>query len=69
MVLSVHRDGELVLMDAGAEYHGVSSDITRTWPVNGKYTPEQRKVYEAVLRVHDMAIEVRGAGEHVLSTR
>ncbi|GJQ74514.1 hypothetical protein Trydic_g21381 [Trypoxylus dichotomus] len=44
-------DGDLVLMDAGCEYHGYSSDITRTWPINGKFTPEQRCIYEVVLDV------------------
>lgn len=43
------KDGELVLMDAGAEYHCYSSDITRTWPVSGKFSPKQREVYEALL--------------------
>lgn len=43
------RDGDLVLVDAGAEYAGYSGDITRTFPVNGKFTPAQREVYEVVL--------------------
>lgn len=41
-------DGEMVLMDAGCEYHGYSSDITRTWPVNGRFSPEQKLIYEVV---------------------
>ncbi|KAK3920238.1 Xaa-Pro aminopeptidase 3 [Frankliniella fusca] len=45
------NDGELVLMDAGCEYHSYSSDITRTWPVSGKFSPKQREVYEALLSV------------------
>jgi Xaa-Pro dipeptidase len=43
------RDGDLFLNDSGAEYHGYASDITCSYPVNGRFTPEQRAVYEAVL--------------------
>ena len=42
-------DGELVLMDAGVEYNYYCADVTRTFPVNGKFTSEQRAIYEAVL--------------------
>jgi Xaa-Pro aminopeptidase len=42
-------DGELVLIDAGAEFEGVACDITRTFPVNGSFSPEQRQVYTIVL--------------------
>ncbi|MEX0670857.1 MAG: aminopeptidase P family protein [Pirellulales bacterium] len=45
------RDGELVLVDVGASYANYASDLTRTYPVNGRFTPRQRAVYEAVLRV------------------
>lgn len=45
------RDGELVLVDAGGEYGTYISDITRTWPVNGRFSPAQRDLYEAVLSV------------------
>lgn len=48
----VLREGMLVLMDAGCELHGYVSDVTRTWPVNGRFTPAQRDVYEAVLETH-----------------
>lgn len=41
--------GDLVVMDAGAEYHGYAADITRTIPVNGTFTPEQREIYQLVL--------------------
>lgn len=47
----VCRDGDLVLVDAGASYANYASDLTRTYPVNGRFTPRQRAVYEAVLRV------------------
>ena len=45
------RDGELLLMDVGAGYGQYMSDLTRTVPVSGKFTPRQRAVYDAVLRV------------------
>lgn len=45
------RDGELLLLDFGAEYANYAGDCSRTIPVNGKFSPRQRQVYEAVLRV------------------
>jgi len=45
----VLRDGDLFLNDSGAEYHGYSSDVTCTYPVNGRFTADQRMVYNAVL--------------------
>ena len=51
------RDGDLLLIDAGAEYDGYASDITRTFPVNGKYSPEQRDLYDVVLAAQLAAIE------------
>lgn len=50
------EDGELVLIDAGAEYHGYAADITRTFPANGRYTDAQRALYQLVLNVQEMAI-------------
>ncbi|KAI1906298.1 aminopeptidase [Ophidiomyces ophidiicola] len=47
----VLRDGSLVLVDGGGSYGGYVSDITRTWPVNGKFTDPQRDLYTAVLNV------------------
>ena len=44
------RDGELLLVDAGAEYKGYASDITRTFPINGRYTTAQREIYDLVLK-------------------
>jgi Xaa-Pro aminopeptidase len=49
-------DGELVLMDFGAEYAGYASDLSRTVPVNGRFSPRQKAVYNAVLRVKRAAI-------------
>jgi len=49
-------DGDLLLCDAGAEYAGYASDITRTWPVNGRYSAEQRALYEVVLAAQAAAM-------------
>lgn len=48
-------DGELILMDFGAEYGGYCADMTRTVPVNGKFTKRQKEVYEACLDLHRFA--------------
>ncbi len=50
------RDGDLLLIDAGCEYECYASDITRTLPINGRFTPEQRAVYEVVLEANLAAI-------------
>jgi Xaa-Pro aminopeptidase len=50
------KDGDLVLFDFGAEYANYSADVSRTIPVNGKFTPRQRLFYELVLRVQKQAI-------------
>ena len=49
------KDGELILMDFGAEYGGYNADLTRTIPVNGKFTRRQKTVYNACLHLHDYA--------------
>ncbi len=49
------RDGELILMDFGAEYGGYCADLTRTVPVNGKFTRRQKTIYNACLHLHDYA--------------
>ena len=51
--------GSLVLVDSGCEYHGYTSDISRTWPVSGKFSAAQRRLYEAVLHVQKECIKVR----------
>ena len=51
------KDGELLLMDFGAEYANYTSDLTRTVPVNGKFSPRQQDIYNAVLRVQRAAIQ------------
>ncbi len=53
----VCRDGDLVLMDFGAEYANYAADLTRTIPVNGRFSPRQAKVYDANLRVLKEAIK------------
>ena len=52
------KAGELILMDVGAEYANYSSDMTRTIPVSGKFTPRQKAVYNAVLRVKNEATKM-----------
>ena len=52
------RDGDLILMDVGAEYANYSSDMTRTIPVNGKFTKRQRQVYQSVLKVKNEATKL-----------
>jgi Xaa-Pro aminopeptidase len=52
------RDGDLILMDVGAEYANYSSDMTRTIPVNGRFTKRQKQVYQSVLRVKDEATKM-----------
>lgn len=52
------QDGDLILLDIGAEYAGYAGDMTRTIPANGKYTPRQKAVYEACLAVHRYAKEI-----------
>jgi len=58
------RDGDLLLIDAGCELDYYASDITRTIPVNGKFTPEQRAVYEIVLEAQLAAIDKVSRGNH-----
>jgi Xaa-Pro aminopeptidase len=54
----VCNDGELLLMDVGAEYGNYNADMTRTIPVGGKYTKRQKDVYNAVLRVQREAMKL-----------
>lgn len=52
------RDGDLLLIDAGAEYKGYASDITRTFPINGKFTKAQREIYDLVLETQMACVEL-----------
>ena len=56
------QDGDLVLIDAGCELDGYASDITRTFPVNGRFTPPQRQLYDLVLAAQDAAFGAIAAG-------
>lgn len=58
------KDGDLVLIDAGAEYQGYDADITRTFPVNGKFSVPQREVYEVVLSAQKAALKKVVPGNH-----
>jgi Xaa-Pro aminopeptidase len=52
------RDGDLLLVDAGAEYRGYASDITRTFPINGRYSKPQRDIYDLVLKAQMACVEM-----------
>jgi len=58
------RDGDLLLIDAGAEYDYYAADITRTFPVNGRFSKSQRALYEVVLEAQAAAIEQVQPGNH-----
>ena len=59
------NDGDLILIDAGAEYQGYASDITRTFPINGKFTAAQREVYDVVFDVQQQCIDYTITGNTV----
>ncbi len=54
--------GDLLLVDAGAEYRGYTADVTRTFPVSGRFSPRQREVYEVVLAAQERCIDYARAG-------
>lgn len=56
------KRGDVLLMDCGAEYHGYTADITRTIPVNGVFSKEQRIIYDIVLEAQDSSIAMCRAG-------
>ena len=58
------RDGDLVLIDAGCEIDCYASDITRTFPVNGRFSPEQTAIYELVLAANEEAFRHIAPGRH-----
>lgn len=57
------KDGDMILMDFGCEYANYASDLTRTIPVNGKFTPRQKEMYHAVLRVMKQAKQMLRPGK------
>ncbi|WP_122448819.1 M24 family metallopeptidase, partial [Pseudomonas viridiflava] len=58
------KDGDLVLIDAGCEIDCYASDITRTWPVNGRFSPEQKAIYEIVLASQEAAFAEIAPNKH-----
>lgn len=58
----VCKDGDVLLLDVGAEYANYNADLTRTIPVNGRFSPRQREVYNAVLRIQKAAMEMLKPG-------
>lgn len=59
------KDGDVILMDVGAEYANYASDMTRAVPVNGKFTPRQKEVYNAVLKVHRESAKLLSPGVYL----
>ena len=60
------KSGDLCLIDAGCELDGYASDITRTFPANGKFTPAQRRLYDIVLAAQDAAVKVTRPGKRFM---
>ena len=60
------KNGELILMDFGAAYGGYNADLTRTVPINGKFTMRQKEVYNACLHLHDYAKSILKPGISIL---
>ena len=58
------KAGELLLIDAAAFYEGMTADITRAWPVNGKYSKEQAELWRLVLAAQDAGMKAAVAGNH-----
>jgi len=56
------QDGDIVVMDVGAQYSGYAADITRTVPANGRFTPRQREIYDIVLGAQNAALEALKPG-------
>lgn len=59
------KEGDLLLMDVGAQYANYNGDMTRTIPVNGRFSDRQKAVYEAVLRVHREAVKMLKPGNNI----
>jgi Xaa-Pro aminopeptidase len=65
----VLNDGDLVLVDAGCEYKMYASDITRTYPVSGKFSPEQKAIYEIVYEANQACIEAVKIGNDIMQVQ
>ena len=72
------NEGDLLLVDAAANYRGQTGDITRTYPVSGRFTPEQREIYALVLAAQDagmkprigaLSLDIERASEAVIKER
>jgi len=60
------REGDLLLVDAAANYRGQTGDITRTYPVGGRFTPAQREIYELVLAAQDAGMKAARIGNRAV---
>ncbi len=60
------REGDLLLVDAAANYRGQTGDITRTYPVGGRFTPAQREIYELVLAAQDAGMKAARSAARTL---
>lgn len=60
------REGDLLLVDAAASYRGQTGDITRTYPVGGRFTPQQREIYELVLAAQDAGMKAARIGNRTV---
>lgn len=58
------REGDLLLVDAGCEFDCYASDVTRTYPVSGRFSTEQRAIYDIVLEAHSAALQATAPGNH-----
>jgi Xaa-Pro aminopeptidase len=63
------KEGDVVYMDYGADYEYYTSDVTRTWPVSGRFTPEQEKMYRCILEVRDTVIAAMKPGVNYAKLR
>jgi Xaa-Pro aminopeptidase len=63
------KDGDIIVMDVGGEYSGYATDITRTVPANGHFTPRQREIYDIVLGAQQAAIRAFSSGKSRISGR
>ena len=59
------KDGDLVLCDLGARHEGYCADVSRTFPVSGKFTPIQRKIYDIVLAANEMVAQMAAPGRTI----